>query len=285
MQSKLFKKETIFLIELLFFLATLILGIIVSINIADPIESVFAQSFKLKSTESPFFFIGYFFLTTLIIFLVSKTEKFKKSKKTFFKIAFLISVALGSLITLSVFISEIASLFVILILLLVWQKWPLIILHNILIVLSIAGIGAIIGTMFSPLVIVGLLVFFSIYDFIAVYKTKHMVKMVTEMVKNKAIIGLIIPLSFSDLTSDLSKKKKKEFIVLGGGDLAFPLFLASAITIEYNVLAGLVLSGFSSLGLLVSFFIFAFQKKKRPIPALPPIALFSIIGFLVIYFL
>lgn len=282
------KKETVLLIELLFFLATLILGVIVSSNIANLMEPVSAQSFDSaleESAVSPIFFIGYFLLATLVIFLVAKTEKFKKSKEAFFKAVFLISVTLGSLITLSIFFSEIVALFIILILLFTWQKRPLIILHNTLIVLSVAGIGAMMGAMFPPFVVVGLLVFFSVYDFIAVYKTKHMVKMATEMVKTKAIMGLVIPFSFSDLIDDLNQKQKKEFIVLGGGDLAFPLFLVSAVTIKYNALSGLVLTGFSALGLLASFFIFAFQKKKRPIPALPPIALFSIIGFLVIYFL
>ena len=38
---------------------------------------------------------------------------------------------------------------------------------------------------------------------------------------------------------------------------------------------------FSLLGLLASFWIFFQQKERRAIPALPPIALFSILGYLI----
>ena len=41
---------------------------------------------------------------------------------------------------------------------------------------------------------------------------------------------------------------------------------------------------FSLIGLFLSFYIFASQKVRQPIPALPPIALFSIIGYIITRF-
>lgn len=140
------------------------------------------------------------------------------------------------------------------------------------------------GSVFDPVVIAGLLIIFSVYDFIAVYKTKHMVKMATEMIKTKAIMGLVIPFNFSDLLDNLEDKEKKEFMVLGGGDLAFPLFLISSVTLRYGIKEALLIVAFSGIGLFLSFYLFIIQKTRKPIPALPPIALMAIIAYLIIAF-
>ncbi len=271
----------IFLIELLFFSATLLLGIAVAVNIEELIQAAHAENGGNEELISALSFLVYFVIATGLVFLVSKSEKLKKKRLLFFRVAFLFSVAFGSLITLSVFLGELISLFLIIILLLLWKRKPVIILHNLLIVFSIAGIGAVMGAMLDTLAIVFFLVLFSIYDVIAVYKTKHMVKMATEMIKTKAILGLIIPSSFGGLFDNLEKKKKKEFMVLGGGDLAFPLFLVASVAISYGINQALAVAFFSTMGLFFSFFFFITQKEKKPIPALPPIALFSILGYLI----
>ncbi len=277
------KQWKIFLIELLFFLSALFLGVLVSYEIESLFEMVEAEGFQNgRNSFSPIGFILYFIFATFVVFLISKSDKFKKSRVFLFRLAFIFSITIGGLVTLSIFVSDILALILVIILLLFWKNLPIILLHNLLIVLSVAGIGAMIGSMFEPFIIVILLALFSVYDFIAVYKTKHMVKMATEMIKTKAIMGLIIPFSFSGLLDNLNKKKKKEFMVLGGGDLAFPLFLVSSVTITYGLFEALILILFSSFGLFASFYLFISQKTTRPIPALPPIALFSIIGFIII---
>ncbi len=276
----------LFLIELFFFCFTLILGIFISYNIGNLSHFInAAQEVEQPGSYSALFFIGYFFLATLVIFLVSRSEKHEKGKILFFKFVFLTSVALGSLITFSVFLSDLTAFFLVTVLILVWKSYPLIILHNFLISISITGIGTIVGTMFSGFEIVVLLIVFSIYDFIAVYKTKHMVKMATEMIKTKAIMGLIIPFDFKDLFNNLEKEDKSKFMILGGGDLSFPLFLVSAVTLSHGVKEALFLTAFACLGLFASFFLFMSQKIKKAIPALPPIAFFLIIGYLIIYFI
>ncbi len=275
------KAWKIFVIELFFFAATLLLGVFVTLrieNIFQITEAANGYSDSFSSTA----FVAYFLLASFIMYMISKSERFKKGRILFFRFAFYFSVFLGAMITLSTVFYEIFAMLIIIILLIFWSKRPIIALHNLLITLSISGIGAVMGRMFEPLIIAGLLTLFSIYDFIAVYKTKHMVKMATEMIKTKAIMGLVIPFSFSDLSDDLEKKKKKEFMVLGGGDLAFPLFLISSITLTYGLFEGVVMVVFACLGLLSSFLLFVTQKEKKPIPALPPIALLSLIGYLVI---
>ncbi|MGM0439034.1 MAG: presenilin family intramembrane aspartyl protease [Patescibacteria group bacterium] len=276
------KLVKVFLIEFIFFLATLLLGILVTIKLEDIFQITEAATKSSGDLITPLGFIVYFVIATLVVYLISKSKRLEKGRLLLFKITFLFSVFLGGLVTLSTITFELFSLVLIISLLILWSKKPIILLHNLLVVISIAGIGAIIGREFEPLVIAVFLALFSIYDFVAVYKTKHMVKMATEMIKTKAIMGLIIPFSFSGLLDNLEDKNKKEFMVLGGGDLAFPLFLVSSITLTYGVKEALFLVFFSSLGLFISFYLFLSQKKQKPIPALPPIALSSLIGYLLL---
>jgi len=275
----------VFLIELIFFTLTLFLGVLISYRVSDLFETAHAlemgNSF-IDGDISSFQFLIYFAVSTILIVALSKSKRLKKKRKTIFRAIFFISIFIGGMISLSVFIPDIFSFIILLVLFLAWKKYSIILLHNLMVCLSIAGIGVIMGSVFDPIAIVIFLVLFSVYDFIAVYKTKHMIKMAKEMVKTKAIMGIITPFSFSGLLDDFGKKKKGDFLILGGGDLAFPLFLVSSVTINYGVKEALFLTVFCTIGLAASFSLFIFQKKRRAIPALPPIAFFSILGYLVL---
>jgi presenilin-like A22 family membrane protease len=161
-----------------------------------------------------------------------------------------------------------------------WWKWPSVFIQDVCVVLSIAGAGSILGLTISPETAVFFLIIFSAYDIVAVYKTKHMVKMAKEMIESRAILGLVIPSSIIDFKSSLSEiKPGGKFLILGGGDVVLPLFLCSSI-ISSGQPQPLIVAVFSLIGVFFSFLFFIFQKDRRPIPALPPIAFFSIIGFL-----
>jgi len=66
--------------------------------------------------------------------------------------------------------------------------------------------------------------------------------------------------------------------------VVFPLVFAVSL-ISQGITSALIVAFFSLLGLILSFSIFIFAKKKEPIPALPPIALFSIIGYIITLFI
>jgi presenilin-like A22 family membrane protease len=135
------------------------------------------------------------------------------------------------------------------------------------------------GLEFKPPEVVLLLLIFSVYDFIAVYKTKHMVKMAKEMIKSHAILGFIIPSNFKDFKESLKKVEPGgDFLILGGGDIMFPLLLCASLAGK-GIIDVLIVAVFALIGLLASFLIFSRQSNHQPIPALPPIALFSILGY------
>lgn len=241
---------------------------------------------KIQELSLPSFsfwqFLLYFLVATLFIFFISFSGKrFKKGRGAIFKALFILAAAWGGLISLILWIGDIFALIFITILIFGWLKKPSVFLHNLAMIFGLAGIGGSLGLRLSPPVVVLLLIILSIYDYIAVYKTKHMVKMAKEMIETGAILALIIPQKISDFLADLKEVRPGgRFLILGGGDVAFPLLLCASL-VSQGILNPLIVAFFALIGLFVSFWFFISQKTRQPIPALPPIALFSIIGYLI----
>jgi presenilin-like A22 family membrane protease len=271
------KPWRIFAIEAFLFCLTLWLGISNAFEMNEYL--------KIKKAALPTIsfwqFLLYFFLATLFILLISRFVKFKKGKGILFKGIFVLVTFLGGLLALEFTMPSPLALLLMVFFVFYWLIKPSVLIHDLCIILGIAGVGSVLGLSLNPLMVVALLVIFSIYDFIAVYKTKHMVKMAKEMIESKAILALIIPSSFRDFRGSLGEVKPGgKFLVLGGGDVVFPL-LFSASLVSISILDSLIVAIFSLIGLFVGFLFFTKQKERKPIPALPPIAFFSIIGFLI----
>lgn len=292
--SKLFKKVSpalkkknffpwkIFLWETFLFSLTLGLGIIVAfrLNRFQGIQRISLPPISLGQV------IFYFILGTLFTLAFISFKKFKRKGRILLKAFFVLSVFFGGLISVTFllpefWISDIFALVLAGILIFIWLKKPSVFLHDLLMVFSISGIAGALGVNFDPWMVVTLLVIFSIYDFIAVYKTKHMVKMARELTKMGIISALIIPQQFSDFKRPLKEVRPGgKFLILGGGDIAFPLFLCASL-VSQGILKSFIIALFATFGLVLSFYFFISQKTRKPIPALPPIAFCSIIGFLI----
>ena len=137
--------------------------------------------------------------------------------------------------------------------------------QNIAILLSIIGVGALLGASlgFLPaLILLGLL---TIYDIIAVFKTKHMVTMAKEITKQKLAFTLAIP-------------TKKHLFQLGGGDLAMPLVFSVAVLREFGLTTALATVA-GSMVVLVMFFAWLAKKPGKAYPALPPVTIGAILGW------
>ena len=267
----------VFFWEAVLFSLTLGLGIATAFKINKILE---IQKIALPQI-SPGKFVFYFLIATSFVLLLSYLIKFKRGKGIIFKILFVFAVSFGGLLSLEAWLSEPISLIVIVSLILWWWKFPSVFNHNILIILGIAGVGSILGLRLTPEIIIGLLIIFSIYDFIAVYKTKHMVKMAKEMIESKAVLALIIPSSFRDFRGSLGEVRPGgKFLILGGGDIIFSLLFCVSL-VPQGILSPLIVAFFSLIGLFTGFLFFISQKTRQPIPALPPIALFSILGYLI----
>jgi presenilin-like A22 family membrane protease len=75
--------------------------------------------------------------------------------------------------------------------------------------------------------------------------------------------------------------EKREYSILGGGDIGFPLMLAASVFFADDLGSAMLVGGFALLGLIAVFPIQKFWFKGKPMPALPPVAVFSLVGFLI----
>lgn len=244
-----------------------------------------SQIFEKEKIQIPQFsisqFLISFFIIVLFILLLMALPKLKKTRKFIYRALFILIALYGVILVLSTFLSPIWVLFTATLIFLCWSCFKNVLFQDVLVILSIAGVSVPFGLSIGPRAMVILLVFFAFYDFIAVYKTKHMIKMAKSMMEAGAITAFFIPFHWRNLflkTKDV--QAGKDFIVLGGGDIAFPLLFAISV-LRVSFLTSILVSIFAFVGLVISYFTFALQKTRKPIPALPPIALFAIIGYII----
>lgn len=164
---------------------------------------------------------------------------------------------------------------------------PNLITHNIAIFLGVAGVAAMLGTLLPIIAILIILFALSIYDFIAVFKTKHMVSMFKDLLKRGVPLAIVVPeepMAFKENVQKISKAKLREtdkkVLMLGTGDLAFPALFAVSAFAANGLAAALAIIAGSIVGLVFNHYLLTIKKFKF-IPALPFIALFSAIGYFV----
>jgi len=258
------------------FVITILLGLLAALRLR---EIVVIQKISL-TTVSVWDFVVPFVVMTAVLISIVYVFKSRKFKAVFFKVFFLLAVGAGTLYFFGLWMPGFVALPLVACIVILLIKKPSVILHNAAMILAMAGMGSALGMQITPQSIAVLFLAFAIYDFIAVYKTKHMVKMAEAMIENKSIVGFVIPHKVSDLSANLKGTKiKGRFMVLGGGDVIFPLIFAVSV-LQQGILHFFIISGFALLGLLAVFLIFISKKSRAPMPALPPIALFSILGYL-----
>ncbi|MFH1785826.1 MAG: presenilin family intramembrane aspartyl protease [Candidatus Micrarchaeota archaeon] len=144
-------------------------------------------------------------------------------------------------------------------------------LKNSAAIMATAGVGTIFGVSLGIFPLVLFLILLSVYDFIAVFKTKHMVEMANFVVQKD--------FAFTVTAKAPPEKRghKEQRIDLGTGDLVAPVMLEVA-TLSFNPIASI----FVFLGAVISFglFIGLVYKKKMVLPALPPIVAGMLISLL-----
>jgi len=259
----------------------------------EPVQSVYVPPPVITSpTSAPVYqpvefeivqFLISFLIATLLMLLFLKIFKGKLMFEFFFSGAIIFG-AQGPLGI--IFVKSVAFFGAILIVVLRFI-YPRIITQNFAIIIGVAGIAASLGMSVEPLMALIILILLSIYDIIAVYKTRHMIKLFKGMAKRGAVLALVIPKSFSlwfNKFEIIKPKNKNEFIFLGTGDLALPLFfaisaLSSGVRFSLFIIFGAV------LGFIANHLIFISQKERKPMPALPAIAFFSILGYIFSFYI
>ncbi len=144
-------------------------------------------------------------------------------------------------------------------------------LKNAAAVLATAGVGVIFGISLGLFPLILFLILLSVYDFLSVFATRHMVEMADFIIKRD--------LAFT-ITARAPPPKagaKEQRIDLGTGDMIAPIMLeVSAWTISPAASAFVFAGAVVSLGL----FLTLVWRKKMVLPALPPIVLGMILSLL-----
>lgn len=285
----------IFWKEAFLFTLTQALGIFVAIRLSRVLEILEIKPQPISFSN----LLIYFLIFTLVILAVLKFSK--KGSGIMLQIFFVLAVFSGLDILFGTFIPEPGAVILAAILVAFRFFKPTVLLHNLVMIGGLAGVGGTLGLTLFPRDAIILLIILAIYDVIAVYKTKHMVKIAQEMIKKRVILGIIVPekiLGFKASMVDVEKEKiptisrrkisadkllkpvkRIRFMILGGGDLVLPLLLISSV-VNQSILKSIIVLIFSLIGLLAMHLIFI-KLKSRPMPALPPLAVFSILGYLV----
>ncbi|MCX8163515.1 MAG: presenilin family intramembrane aspartyl protease [Candidatus Micrarchaeota archaeon] len=227
--------------------AILLFFYIIFIAILNLLFLKFFRSFLLLKI---FEFISLFFTLTLFslpfIFILSKDPL----------VAFAISLLIGLFFTL--------------------VKDKFFQIKNILVVISCATIGILVGFSFGFIAILIFSILLAIYDFLAVFKTRHMLALAQAIISQKLAFAIFSQPQPKAVKAKAQETKKEQFLVLGGGDiLAVSLFIPS-VFLEFGLLAVVFMILSSSLGvyLLLDFSI----KNKVALPALPPIFFSAMLG-------
>lgn len=269
------------------FALTQVLGIFVAVRLSRVLEILEIKPQPVSFSN----FLIYFLIATLVLLIFLKISK--RGSGFILQIFFILAIFSGLDILFSIMVGEPVATILAAGLVALRFFRPTVLLHNLVVIGGIAGISGMLGLTIFPRDAIILLIILAIYDVIAVYKTKHMVKMAEEMIKKRVILGIIVPEKILGLKASMGDVEKEKisvrrifkpgksgrFMILGGGDLALPLILIASVA-NQDILKSIIILIFALFGLFAMHLIFI-KLKSRPMPALPPLAIFSILGYLV----
>lgn len=163
-------------------------------------------------------------------------------------------------------------------------------LHNLVMLFAMVAVGVVFGRLISPWTAMIIVLAIAVYDFLAV-RFGYMVWMVEKLSESDNLPAFIIPYSLSGWGSKLSQAdihklaemnpSDRMYSILGGGDIGFALLLVCSVYFTRALSSAIIVGAFSLVGLACAYWIQAAFLKGKPMPALPPIAAFSLAGLLI----
>ena len=253
-----------FVLLLSIYLSTISIGLYVGADLINKIYVTHEIQPAVENPESPSasgqVFIYVLIMTAILLILIKLGLDF------IIRIISILAIFFGIYLTLNSFIGIHGLILAILLMLLFYWKKDNILIINSILVLTISGIGAFLGASLALIPSLILLIALSIYDLIAVFVTKHMVT-IAENVKGKFPFMFLIPVG-------------KKSMGLGTGDLAIPLMFTISVLRDYS-LGNSIITAIGGLLGITALFIYVTTKEKVTLPALPPICVGLILGFII----
>ncbi len=252
--------KVIILLVSMFLIAQLIGLYVVKSFITENLPfNIERPKFERETSFIPIFFI--ILVATAIALVLARLNAIKLWKFWFF-----ISIVLVLCISLSAFMNQylagalaiIAAFFKII--------KPNVYIHNISELFIYGGLAAMFVPILSIFSVSILMILIAVYDAIAVWKTKHMIKLAEFQSKLKIFTGFLVPYKTGN---------KLKTAILGGGDIGFPLLFTGVIFLERGLIS-LVIPIVVSLSL---FLLLYFGEKNKFYPAMPFLSIGCFIGY------
>jgi presenilin-like A22 family membrane protease len=254
-------KKTLIIISLFFFAQVIGLWIM-----SKNFEFYGVESFENEEVMSDALYsLPLAVITLSIAFIIIYKMKFKKLLLYWYGFAFVSCVT----ISLSAFINEYYALIIAICLVLLKLTSKDNYFHNMCELLVYGGIAVIILPLLSTFSAIMLLIIISVYDYIAVRMSKHMITLAKTQHNLNIFSGLKI--STKDSTA-----------MLGGGDIAFPLILAGVILRDYSLIGAILVIYGSLIGLISLILI---GRENKFYPAMPFISAGCFLGLFFNFFL
>ncbi|MDD5338825.1 MAG: presenilin family intramembrane aspartyl protease [Dehalococcoidales bacterium] len=233
--------------------------------------------------------LTYFFSAVVVIALVLFFLPMKYLKYVF-RVVFAIMFAWGVLVVTFFHLPDAASYTLAALAGLAWIFFARIWLHNLLLLVALAAAASVFGFVFSPWTFMIFMLVVSVYDVLSV-RFGLMVWMADKLSNTVSLPAFVFPKNVADVRLNLQSvqvgelknvsAEKREHTILGGGDIGFPLMLANSVYFAHGMNAAILTGAFAIVGLVGAFLMQKFLYKGKPVPALPPIAIMSLIGFLI----
>ena len=255
-------------------------------------DTVLGPPPEMQGAEMLGFFLISIALGTAFILLVIRSRRFGIWKGFFF-----FTALMTIWVSVSVLIHPLAALVIAAVAAFLKVRARNVLIHNLTEPFLYAGIALILVPVLSVPWALALLAIISVYDYWAVFRSKHMVTMARGLQKSMVFAGLSIPYGKSgkvEATYGKGRKAKgtetEEITVagLGGGDITFPLLFTGA------VLQSLALSGIPKLSafllslilpavLTVTLVVMLMKASKGKFyPAMPVLSAGCVLGYILI---
>lgn len=258
-----YKPKILFSVVVFYFLAQLF-GIYIISNYLVQELPYGLEPPQITTQESPLYLITSIIIVTGLFLLLYKI-KFGRAIKVWFAFALIICIS----ISLSAFIASTIAIIVSAVMIGIKFKEKDVYVHNLTEVLAYAGISTLLLPLFNIFAVVLFLMIVAVYDFVAVYVTKHMIK----LVKVQKSIGIFTGVTIIE---------DKEAAMIGGGDFVLPLLFSGVVFRDFGFMPSIFVIVGASLSLL---FLLIIGKKKHFYPAIPFLLTGSLLGFLIGQFL
>jgi len=233
--------------------------------------------------------IAYFFGVVVVLALVLFFIPMRWLRQVF-RAIFALMFGWGVLIVAGLTLPSIAAYALAVIAAVAWLFWARVWLHDLLLLIALAGAGSVFGFLFSSWTFMIFMLIIAVYDVVAV-RFGFMVWMADKMSESDTLPAFIFPKQLSDWkmglrsvrVGDLKEKEsaEREYSILGGGDIGFPLMLAVSVFFKSGLSGAVIVGAFALAGLMGAFLVQLLWLKDKPVPALPPIAFASLIGFII----